>query len=88
MEESRTLQNRPIWASITSMVIGIVGILACANATPMDEDVGVLIILSIPCIVFASIALAKRYRGKGMAIAGLVMGIMSFLTAMGLASRL
>ena len=75
--------RRPIWASVTSMVLGIVAMLDIPEgALSQDEKVG-LLLLSVVGIVFAAIALHQRHRGRGMAIAGLVLGILGFLIFFG-----
>ena len=63
------------------MVLGILAMPADEVLTS-DEREG-LIVLSILAIVFASVALGKHHRGRGMAIAGLVLGILVLLFAIG-----
>ena len=74
-------RTKPIWTSITSMVLGILILLTCINdeLTSEDEIAGGFII-AVFVIVLASVSLAGKHRGNGMAIAGLVMGILSVLT--------
>jgi hypothetical protein len=62
------------WAAIVGLVCGILGFFTVG-------------ITSIPAIIFSIIALSKihknpdKCKGKGMAIAGLVLGIIDFLLA-------
>lgn len=60
--------NQMIGFSIASMVLGILSI--CFICLYMFA-----LVLSIPAIVFGYIALTKNYSGRGMAIAGIVTGV-------------
>ena len=76
--------HRPIWASITSMVLGIVAWVepVTGDVLTPEERAGFLV-LSVLGIVFAGIALNNKHRGQGMAIAGLVLGILVLGFAIG-----
>ena len=56
--------------SIVSLVAGIIGLVCCC---------GTAMLPNVVAIVCAAIALAKKNAGKGMAIAGLVLGIVGTL---------
>ena len=56
--------------SIVSLVAGIVGLVCCC---------GMAIVPNLVAIICGAIALAKKKPGKGMAIAGLVLGIVGML---------
>lgn len=56
--------------AITSLVLGIVGIIPCFCAIP-----------SLLAVIFGAVALMKDTAAKGLAIAGLVLGLMGFLVA-------
>ena len=70
-EDPMPIENH--WAAITSFITGIGGIVL------------IPIILSISAIIFCAIALAaikknpEKYKGKGFAIAGLVLGIIGLI---------
>lgn len=57
--------------SIASMVLGIVAIVLCFCVPWLP------LILGIVAVVLGGIALAKKMPGKGMAIAGLVTGLIA-----------
>ena len=81
-DANESLNQKPIWMSITSMVCGILAALAAVTyditTTPIETYLGTFVIAGA-AIVFAGIALAKKHRGKGFAIAGLVTGIIAAL---------
>lgn len=56
--------------AITSLVLGIVGIVPCFCAIP-----------SLLAVIFGAVALMKDTAAKGLAIAGLVLWLMGFLVA-------
>lgn len=56
--------------AITSLVLGIIGLVPCFCAIP-----------SLLAAIFGGIALMKDTAAKGLAIAGLVLGLMGFLIA-------
>lgn len=64
--------NGNIGFSIGSMVCGILAILCCCSTF-------LSIVLSIGAIVLGVIAIKNNYEGKGMAIAGLIMGGLGLL---------
>ena len=69
---------------ITSMVLGILAVLAASgNSEWNDDNVLGLAMLSIPALVLGIICVAKQKRGKGMAISGIVLGSIGLLIALG-----
>lgn len=62
--------------SIASMVLGIISLVLCCCF-------GFNLILAIPALIMGIIALVKRYEGKGMALAGVILSsIATLLTAL------
>lgn len=63
--------NQPKGLAITSMVLGIISIVPgwCIPYLPL--------ILGLLAVIFGGVSIAKKQGGKGMAVAGLVTGIIS-----------
>jgi len=65
--------------AIASLVLGILSLILCCCF-------GLNFVIAIPALILGTIALAKRYSGKGMAIAGIIIsGIAILITSMMLA---
>jgi len=67
--------------AITSMVCGIVACVCCCSIVP-----GAAYILPIVAIVFGILTLVQGRGGRGMAIAGLILGGIALLMAIGVSS--
>lgn len=77
-----TSSSGPIWTSITALVLGTLPILsmfAPAEWTP-EQAIGAAM-FATGALVFGGISVAKHHRGRGMAIAALVMGVIGLLAA-------
>lgn len=75
----------PIWTSITSMVLGILitlAYLADESEYFTYSELFVWLLISVVAITLAGVSINKKHRGKGMAIAGLVMGILGALLSL------
>lgn len=74
--------SKPIGTSIAALIIGIVVIFAAIGSIDelydANESIGIIFI-AIIALVFAGISLKENHAGRGMAIAGLVMSILSLL---------
>lgn len=70
----------PIWSSITSLALGVISVFKyiIGGYIYYDEALGYLA-LGGAAVVFGGISLAKKHRGKGMAIAGMITGILGFV---------
>lgn len=77
-------RNDP-WIAIVSLVTGIIAILAMLDDSQWgwDEVVGVLSVGILPSIVLGILAIQRKSAGVGMAIAGLVMGVVALLALVG-----
>ena len=73
----------PIWASITGLVLGIIAFLASLNDSFDEDELIGLFMIAILAIIFSAISFANKHGGRGMAIAGLLTGIVSFILALG-----
>lgn len=60
--------------AIASMVLGIISLVSCCWPY-------VAIVLALLAVIFGAVSLAKKMGGKGMAIAGLVCGIIGLIPA-------
>ena len=69
-----------LWMAVTSLVLGILGVLAFAEESTPDRDelIGMGIILSAGWAL-GVISLGNKKAGKGMAIAGVVLLSLSLL---------
>lgn len=67
--------------SITSMILGIINLLAVLGVDSADDDVmGLIFLFTVATLILGIVAIAQKNAGKGMAIAGVVLaGITLFL---------
>lgn len=65
LEDDFKQKNTKIWASVTSLVLGLVSLVLCCCCP-------YLYLLAVASIVFGIISLVQRMSGKGMAIAGII----------------
>lgn len=63
-------KDKPIWAAIVSFVLSLVNIVFCCCTTYIFAPVS---------LVLSIISLAKKWRGKGLAIAGIVISVITLL---------
>lgn len=74
----------PIWTSITGLACGILPVLSAF--APKDwgkeEALGAAMFATV-ALVLGGISVAKHHRGRGMAIAALVLGVIGLLLAIG-----
>jgi hypothetical protein len=73
-----------LWRPVPALVCGIVAVLGAFGADVTDRDAvaGVGLFGAIAAVL-AAISLARQPRGRGMAIAGLILGIVAVLAAVG-----
>jgi len=73
------------WIAIVSLVTGIIAILAMLDDSVWgwDEVIGVLSVGILPSIALGILAIQRKSAGVGMAIAGLVMGVVALLALIG-----
>jgi len=62
---------------ITSMILGIISLLSCVVG-------GIPIVLGIPGIIFATVAMCQKDRAHGTAIAGLTCSIIGSVIGIGI----
>jgi len=68
------------WLPIPSMVIGILALLTLFDDSPTDHDTMLgMILIAIIGLVLGIISLNKQRKGKGMAIAGIVLSVIAIL---------
>lgn len=77
-------QEGTLWLPIPSLVCGLIVVVALFDPDDweMDQVIGG-IVFAVTAIVLGGISLAKQKRGLGMAIAGLILGILGLLGALG-----
>lgn len=63
-------QKKPLWAAVTSFVLSILNIVFCCCATFVFAPLS---------IVFGIVSLAKKWAGKGLAIAGIIISSLSLV---------
>ena len=76
------------WMAITSLVLGIVCVLAFFDDSQWDKDTILgLGIFAVAGLALGVASLSNQSAGKGMAIAGLVMSAVSLLAYIGMAIK-
>lgn len=82
------LPDGVLWVPITSMVLGIICVLAFFDDSQWDKDtVFGLGSLSVAGFIFGVISLNKQKTGRGMAIVGVVLSSISMLALIGMLSE-
>lgn len=73
-----------LWLPVPALVCSLIAVvnLGSAKQWTQDEFVGTLG-MATAAIVLGVLGLTKQKRGKGMSIAGLVLGVLSVLAAIG-----
>lgn len=66
-----------LWMPITSLITGILGASTTLQDSGWDRDevVGVVLFFVLPSVILGALSLNMKKNGKGMAIAGLILGI-------------
>jgi len=74
-------QGGMIGFAVTSLIFGILGLCAAIDAHPRisDTEAGTIFLCFIINLIFGIMALVQKRDGKGMAIAGIVLAILSVL---------
>lgn len=75
LEDDFRQRSPRIWASVTSLVLGLVSLVLCCCCP-------YLYLLAIASIVFGIISLVQKMRGKGMAIAGIIVSAVVLIIAL------
>lgn len=88
ISEERTQNNKEgtLWLPVPSFVLSLLCILTFADDSPWDEDTifGVLI-FAVTSLVLGIISVSTQTKGKGLAIAGIVLSSISILALLGIA---
>lgn len=75
----------PVWIPISSLVLGIISVLALFDDSPWDKDTILgLGIFSVAGIFLGGMSINKQKTGKGMAIAGVVLSSIAVVALIGL----
>ncbi|MDE5855003.1 MAG: DUF4190 domain-containing protein, partial [Ruminococcus sp.] len=64
--------KKPLWAAIVSFVLSIVNVVACCCMTYVFAPLS---------IIFGIVSLAKKWAGKGLAVAGIVISSITLVIA-------
>ena len=79
-----THSQGPIWTSITGLTCGLFPIMAAMSEKDWSkEEAGGAVLFATIASVLGGLSIAKHHRGRGMAIAALVLGVIGFLLAVG-----
>lgn len=88
---NRSVQQAPatsIWMAITSLVLGLVCVIAFFDDSQWDKDTLLgFCIFAVGGLVLGVGSLSSQSAGKGMAIAGLLMSTISLLAYIGIATN-
>ncbi|MDL2313816.1 DUF4190 domain-containing protein [Desulfovibrio sp. OttesenSCG-928-C14] len=72
--------STPIWTSITSLVLGVLAGVTGLGTDWFDRDTATgMLLVGVLAVIFGGISIGKKHRCKGMAIAGLITGIIGIL---------
>jgi len=72
------------WMAIASIILGVICILALFEEAEMDKDAALGgVLFSLTGLVFGIISVATKRGGRGMAIAGIILGGIAFLGLLG-----
>lgn len=78
----------PLWVPITSLVLGIICILAFSDVSKLDKDAILgLGSFSVAGLVLGAVSLNKQKTGKGMAITGVLLSSLALLAFIGMFSN-
>jgi hypothetical protein len=81
----RRLPEDSIWMAIASLVLGIACVTALFDDSPWDKDTVVgLGILAVVGLALGAVSLSNRSGGKGMALAGVILSVVSILAYIGI----
>lgn len=82
MENAGDKEN--VFLPVTAMVLGIVATAACFGSSPLDVEASIgMMGISGAALTIGIACVAKQKRGSGMAIAGIVLGCIGLLGALG-----
>ncbi len=70
MQNMQNIQKKPMWAAVTSFVLGLVNILLCCCTTYVFAPLS---------IIFGIVSLAKKWGGKGLSITGIILSSISLV---------
>lgn len=80
-------EKKTPWFQVTILTTGVVLAKFAMSANPRDDDaVGAAIFFSIVQVAFGIAAVNAQSSGRKMAVAGLVLGILSFMIACNMSS--
>ena len=73
-----------LWLPVPALACGIVAVLGAFGTEPHDrEAVAGVGLFGAVAVILAAVSLARQSRGRGMAIAALILGIVAVLAAIG-----
>lgn len=73
------------WLPIPSMILGIISILACLDESAWDSDtITGTAVFAIAGLVLGIVSISNQEKGKGMAIAGIILSSIAILVLIGL----
>lgn len=78
----------PLWIPITSLVLGIICVLAFFDDSQWDKDTVIgLGTFSVAGLVLGAISLNKQKAGRGMATTGVILSSIALLSFIGMLSK-
>lgn len=81
---TQTAADGSLWLPVPALVCGLIPVLGLFAPDDIDTEQALgMLLFATTAVVLGSISLAKQKRGKGMAIAGVVLGGIGLLAAFG-----
>ncbi len=83
---AKSPQNQPgtLWLPVPSLILGIIVVLALFDESSWEKDnyIGMFACVVV-AIALGGVGLSTQDRGRGMSIAGIVLGVIGFLGVIG-----
>ena len=79
-----TAADGSMWLPVPALVCGLLPVLGLFAPEELDKEQALgMLLFATTAVVLGSVSLARQKRGKGMAIAGVVLGGIGLLAAIG-----
>lgn len=81
---STTAQSSSSWMAVTSLITGLLGMITLLDDSKWDTEtvVGIVVLFACPAAIWGVWTLAEKRGGRNMAIAGVVMSAIVFVSCL------